>query len=150
MPTIRETTAEKLRTSYPDGFPSAALEDIKRIGKRGTWLQDRIALSHATWELTGYAQRVAIGDPDDREVEESPLDPQQLADDLYKVRELVHKGLQMMRATSTPAPGSGDAIVEQSILTSARAMEALLGAALVALAWLRKIALDSAKAMKTP
>ena len=51
-------------------------------------------------------------------------------------------------ATSTPVPGSGDAIVEQSILTSARAMEATLNVALVSLAWLRKMALDQAKEMK--
>ena len=147
MPQLTTDKAESHRTSYPLAYPTAALADIRRVSRQGTWLQDRVVVAHAVWEILGAAQAISIGNPDDSEIE-SPSDPQKLADDLYAIRELVHKGVASMRATSTPAPGSGDAIVEQSILTSARAMEATLNVALVSLAWLRKIALDQAKEMK--
>jgi hypothetical protein len=136
------TIGAAVRTAYPTRYPLEALEDIRRIGKCNTWLMDRAVLGRAIWEVHGMAQRICIGDPDDQRIEDAPIDPQQLADLLYQTRDLVLKGIQVMRATATHANLSGDALAERDQQTAVRAVEALLGSVLIALAWLRKMALE--------
>ena len=127
MPKLSEPIElnEAPRALYPTVYPVEALDDIRRIGRQGSWLESRVALAHAVWEITGFAYSTCIGSPDGQPSSETFSGARQLAAQLLEIRDLVHKGIQTMRATGTPAPLSGDALAERGMLTAARCVEAL-------------------------
>ena len=80
MPKVSTTEATEeavSRSSYPQVYPLAALQDIRMIAKRGTWLMDRAVLGRAVWEVQGAAQKICIGDPDGQPSEDVAIDPKQ-------------------------------------------------------------------------
>ncbi len=142
---LRNAQNSKVATSYPKEFPRNAIEEILRIGKSGSWFQERSALGKAIWQFAGACQRIYLGDPDGEPIK-MPDDPQRLAQKLHQCRDvLISIGRSAKTQTVTSSVG-GDVLTSEDVHNCARMVEVTVQSGMAALAWSRKWALDNAKA----